>query len=153
MSGNSEPPLEPDSDERVIYIGDLLVQRGRAARRESGQCKHKRLIYSIVERRVWCDECGQTIDGFVAFMSLVDQYEMGWRKLDQRQERIREAESHALFSRAAKAVDKIWRSRHLVPMCRCCGRGLLPEDFAGGAGGVSAEIERQRRKNEGEGKP
>lgn len=47
------------------------------------------------------------------------------------QEKIAAAERHNLISLAAKAMDKAWRSS-LMPLCPCCSKPLLPEDFKDG---------------------
>ena len=150
MSVPDDPPVIADPDSRVVYIGDLLVRRGQSARRASGRCPHRQLIYDSVERRVWCDACGQTLDPFDALQVVVHQFEAGQARMARERAEIDAAKEHALLSRAAKEADRMWRGRSLVPCCKSCGRGLLPEDFADGCGGVSAELERQRRKRETE---
>lgn len=134
MKNDTDPPVVPDADRRVVHIGDLLIQRGRTARRMSGVCRHERMLY----------------DSFNAFLILVQNFELAKMKMDRRHEKIREAESWALVSRAAKEADRMWRGKSLAPVCRCCGRGVLPEDFANGCSGVSLELERKRRQREKE---
>jgi hypothetical protein len=53
---------------------------------------------------------------------------------------------HSVISRAAKEVDKVWRSRHMAPCCPHCKTALLPEDFANGVKrAVSKELARAYR--------
>jgi len=115
----------------VVDIGDLRIARGET-RRPRSSCKHLSLVFDEKERRVWCKDCEQEIEPFDAFKGLAEFFHAANAKLRDREEAVKEAEQFQLRSRAAKAVDKIWRTRTMVPCCPSCDKGLLPEDFANG---------------------
>lgn len=125
---------------KVIDIGDLRVARGRT-RREYSTCKHLSLTYDMTERRVWCKDCETEVEPFDAFMGLIEWHSA----VEARIERYREAEKHTLISRAAKAMDKAWRSRDYAPQCPHCHAAILPEDVANGVASVNKEMEVRRR--------
>lgn len=128
----------------VINLADVRVRYGFPA---GPSCVHHDLTYCTSERRIWCNGCKRTIDSFDAFMVLARNFHDMLRDVTHRENQLQEALEHNVTSRAAKEVDKLWRSRRLAPCCPHCRAPLLPEDFAGGVrASVSAELERQRRK-------
>lgn len=136
-------PIEPQTftyGPNVIDIGDLRVARG-LSRRPYSSCKHLSLTYDTKERRIWCRDCETDVEPFDAFMSLVEWHSA----VEERIKRYREAEKHTLISRAAKEMDKVWRSRSMAPTCPHCHAAILPEDVASGVGGVNKEMEVRRR--------
>lgn len=148
--GEKTPPIEPLeylSGVKVVDIGDLRVARGKT-RRPYTACKHTHLRYDNEERRIWGADCEMDVEAFDAFKGLVERFSGAASDIKGRQDAVKEAEGHAIISRAAKAIDEIWRRRKVVPACPHCRRGILPEDVAKGLGCVSAEIERQRRINQ-----
>lgn len=116
---------------KVVDIGDLRVSRGMT-RRPYSSCKHTRLQYDPNERRVWCPECEKNIEPFDAFELLVQNFDRQNKALAHRRHKIEELEGFNIISLAAKAIDKAWRKRKLVPMCPSCKEGLFPEDFKDG---------------------
>ncbi|WP_342632697.1 hypothetical protein [Marinobacter alkaliphilus] len=143
-------PIEPADfvhGPKVVDIGDIRVARGKT-RVPCETCRHRQLVYDPTERRVYCEDCQQDVDGFDAFLNLVHQHESAWGAIRKARTEILEAQSHNLISRAAKALDQYWRSRKTVPNCPHCNEALLPEDVAGGRLRTSsAELARRRRKN------
>lgn len=134
----------------VIDIGDVRVARGMS-RRERGACLHQSVVYDQAERRIYCEQCESTLHPFDAFVRVVEYFDTMQKKLLRREEKIREAEQFSIRSRAAKALDAVWRGRTMAPCCPSCRAGLLPEDFADGVRGcVSREFERAARQRKGD---
>lgn len=135
----------------VVDIGDIRVSRG-LTRRPVSSCSHKRMLYDTKERRVWCQDCEQDVDPFDAFTNIVSRYDQALTRLSERQQKVEEAEQKSAHLIAAKNLEKVWRSRKMLPVCPSCRHGLMPEDFKSGVETrVSREIERIRRKAEREG--
>ena len=105
--------------------------------------------YDDRERRVWCADCEQDVEPFDAFKHLVENYDEAWKAADRRIKEAHEASKFSLISRAAKAIDKMWRSRKMVPACPHCHAGIWPED-ALRMGMVGKEYDGARRKREAE---
>ena len=125
----SDVPIEPDSfvaGVKVVDIGDLRVARGRT-RRERSVCPHRQLVYDNQERRIWCEDCESTVDPFDAFIGLVEQFHAAEQAIRRRQHEVAEAEAFSLRSRAAKAMDDMYRKRTSVPCCPKCNFPLMPE--------------------------
>ena len=146
-----KPPIEPMDylgGVKVVDIGDLRVARG-ITRRPPESCEHRNLTYDETERRIWCSDCEQEIDPFDAFVILVECFDTAHKRLDERASELSELETFTVRSRAAKAMDKHWRSRDRVPACPHCKRGILPDDVAGDKYQfASKEMEIARRNKE-----
>lgn len=130
----ADEPIEPQDylhGVKVVDIGDVRVARGMT-RRYSHNCRHFQMVYDHQERRVWCSECKTDVDPFDAFEIIVNFFHTEKSRLESKQSQLDEAMKHNVRSRAAKALDKIWMGRRMVPACPCCGEGLLAEDFADG---------------------
>lgn len=144
MSGSDrrDPPIEEQaflSGVTVVDIGDMRVARG-LSRRPHAICPHRRLVYDKTERRIWCRDCETDVDGFDAFSRLVDHYDGAMKQLAERLRQVGEMESFQARSRAARALDEIWRRRKFVPACPHCRKGLLPEHFKDGCRKVRATV-------------
>jgi len=123
-------PIEPQdflSGPKIVDIGDIRVARG-LTRRPVSSCKHRQLVYDTKERRVWCQDCETDVEPFDAFTSLVEHFHRAAEKADRILKEAHEASRFALISRAAKAIDKLWRRQKMVPACPHCGAGIWPED-------------------------
>lgn len=127
-------PIEPQDylyGVKVVDIGEARVKRGKS-RRLIGNCAHKNMHYDPSERRIWCADCESDIDGFDAFVVLVENFNRQELRMQEREKKVVEAEAVTLVSRAAKAMDEQWRRRHTVPLCPHCSSALMPEDFVKG---------------------
>lgn len=143
-------PIDPQNYQyglNVVDIGDLRIARG-LTRRVLHKCAHKRLVFDEAERRVWCQDCESEVEPFDAFRGLCENYNAAVKRIEKREQAVKEAEAHALISRASKVMDEYWRQRSLVPCCPHCGTGLLPDDVVKGLSRVSKEIEVARRKRD-----
>tara|TARA_R100001369_G_scaffold4966_1_gene14183 strand:+ start:52325 stop:52801 length:477 start_codon:yes stop_codon:yes gene_type:complete len=123
---------------KVVDIGDLRIARGQT-KRPRGTCKHLDIVYDDQERRIWCQDCEQEVEAYDAFKGLAEFHYSAQNKLKRREEAVKEAESFQARSRAVKALDQVWRSKNMTPVCPCCDKGLLPEDFANG---VQSQMDR-----------
>lgn len=152
-----DPPKAPPIEEQpylggttVVHIEDLRVARGES-RRPYSACRHVRLAYDRRERRIWCQDCETDVEAFDAFEQIVNRFARHAAEMKRREESVVAAEAHAVRSRAAKAVDEVWRSRLMLPACPACGSALFPEDFADrGVAMIGREYaEAARKKREG----
>lgn len=132
----------------VIDLADVRIRLGRSKVGPGlKQCEHHALIYSPSERRVWCEDCERTIDNFDAFLIFTRKFERMLSEARHRQTTANEALASSARLRATKALDRVWSGRTMVPCCPHCNRGLIAEDFAGGARStISLEWEMARRK-------
>jgi len=138
----SSAPIEPQNylyGVKVIDIGDARVKRGKS-RRPIGCCPHKNLHYDTAERRIWCSDCEADVEGFDAFVVLVENFDRGFKRMKDREEKVLAAEQSALVSRAAREMDVHWRKRSTVPLCPHCSTALLPEDVLRGLATRSRQL-------------
>lgn len=130
----------------VVEIGAYRIARG-ISDRKAFVCGHHKTVYDPKERRVWCEDCKKDIDPFDMMVAMLEYF---WKKeaeLKRRKADVLEAEAHSLIKRAAKALDKAWRKKRLVPCCPHCKEALFPEDFENGVTHFkSMQLERARRK-------
>lgn len=130
----------------VIDLAEVRIKRGFSDLKVGRPCEHKRLMYSTTERRVWCEDCSRTIDGFDAFMTVTNHFHAMELAAREKLRRAKDAEALTISLRAAKVFDKAWRGNQMAVSCPHCRTGLLPEDFLSGGSQVSADIERARRR-------
>lgn len=147
----TDKPIEPQEfthGVKVVQIEDLRIARG-LTRRPKSACRHKSLVFDDKERRVWCEDCESEVDAFDAFKGLCEVWDRGMKGLQRQLREVEEAKQLQLRSRAAKALDKVWRGRRSVPLCPHCRSALLPEDVANGLATTSRTFaEAQRKKRE-----
>jgi hypothetical protein len=127
-------PIEPQDylyGVKVVDIGDARVKRGKS-RRPIGICQHKNLHYDPAERRIWCADCESDIEGFDAFVVLVENFDREFKRMKDREDKVLAAEEATLVSRAARVMDEQWRKRSTVPLCPHCSTALFPEDVVRG---------------------
>lgn len=148
----SEPPLEPLEptgrwDSPVIDFAGYKARIGRTPYREK-LCKHKSVLYSPSERRIWCNDCNSGVEPFDAFITIAEHFVEIARESRADRRRASDALSAVITRRAAKELDSTW-GRGMAPCCPHCRRGLLPHDFANGAAAaMSKEIEIARREKD-----
>ena len=134
MSDERDPPIDEPGfihGVTVVDIGDYRVSRGMTRRTFSG-CHHRRLTYDKSERRIWCRDCERDVEPFDAFLGLVEGWDRAWQSMERKRKEVAEAAKFKVRSLAAKAIDKAWRKRSMVPACPHCNHGLFPEDFKNG---------------------
>jgi len=129
---------------KVVDFGDLRVSRGLSRRPYSG-CKHLSLVYDKSERRIWCEDCETDVEPFDAFLGLVERFSEVEERINRTLTEAHEASKFSLISRAAKSIDKDWRSKKMVPACPHCHAGIWPED-ALKMGSVGREFDKARRE-------
>lgn len=150
----SDAPIEPKEylyGVKVVQIGDLRVARG-LTRRPLSSCRHQNMVYDSGERRVWCSDCETEVEPFDALIGLVEQMDGHIEKLKRREREVRESESFALRSRAAKVMDDAWRRTSMAPLCPHCRGAILPEDVVSGVAETSKSLviaARKRAANKG----
>ena len=133
---------------KVVDIGDLRVSQG-LSRRPLSACNHTNLDYDSKERRIWCEDCEHDVEAFDVFLQIVGYFHAAISDIKKRRERLASAEKFQARSLAVKSLDKVWRSRTIVPACPHCNRGLLPEDYKFGVERVGKEFEIARRRKKG----
>jgi hypothetical protein len=127
-------PIEPQDylyGVKVVDIGDARVKRGKS-RRTIGNCPHKNMHFDLAERRIWCADCESDVEGFDAFVVLVENFNRQEGRMKVREDKVLAAEEATLVSRAARVMDEQWRKRSTVPLCPHCSTALLPEDVVRG---------------------
>lgn len=150
----SDAPIEPQDylyGVKVVDIGDIRVARG-LTRRPVGSCRHFFQVYDDKERRIWCRDCESEVEPFDAYMRLVEVMDGHIKSLNKRSQQVKEAEQHAVRSRAAKVMDEAWRSTKMAPLCPHCMAAILPEDVARGVATTSKSLVTAARKKK-ENKP
>ncbi len=144
-------PLEHVRCGDVVSIAEFQLARGHTPRKRS-PCRHLHMLFDRNERRVWCQDCNSELEAFDALLALHGALGREHQRLERERLELAAAQNHALISRAAKALDDVWRTRRDVPVCPHCGEGILPEDvLVRGVGRASKEWTLARRKRGGKG--
>jgi Zn finger protein HypA/HybF involved in hydrogenase expression len=146
----SDAPIDPQEylyGPKVVTIEDIRVARG-LTRRPMSSCRHKQLVYDDKERRIWCQDCESQVESFDAFVQLCGVFQSAKSDIDRRRERLAEAESFQIRSRAAKVMDDVWRSKNMAPLCPHCHSAIMPEDVVKGIARASKSLIIASRKRE-----
>lgn len=156
---NDDRPMIPKTPEErmsadVIDLAGVRVHRGYTP--GGGYCQHAKLTYSQQERRIWCEDCKRTVEGFDAFMVLVRNFGAMVRHAQAEQRRLDDACAKHSHLIATRQVEKAWRGKTFAILCPHCNGGILPEDWADGGPGHrhrDAELARRGRKSDGPNAP
>ena len=125
----------------IIQIDKMKLKRIRKDR-----CEHKHLCFDPMARHIECEECGQFVEPFDAFMILLDYHRRGADILLSRQSELKELEEKAgkNLLKATRELDRVWRSK-MLPTCPHCKEAIAPEDGFG-MFSVNRKMEMERRK-------
>ena len=139
--------------DNVVSFADMVFKLRGARLSKDDRCEHKKITLDDNGDIVTCDECGRQLDAYLMLRRMCEKWGAHQRELDVYRDEIqafrdriaREAEG-SLALRAARRVEKAWRSHSMAPICPHCREAILPEDGFGGCGSVNLQMERQRRK-------
>lgn len=118
--------------DNVIDIGAFRVSRNgpkRSYDRNDKRCPHGQIELDDQGQIVRCTQCGETLSAYWALGMLAKVFNDEWEKLKMAQDRATAAREIQLHLVAAKSLEKVWRSRSMVPCCPHCDRGILAEDM------------------------
>jgi hypothetical protein len=128
----SDTPKMPEWGE-IIRLDGARISRANS---QKDRCKHLgTLEYDPDDRTIQCKVCDRYIDGFEAFLVLVESMAEWRRKLwsDQMQmDDLLKRHDKGLL-KATRRVDEAWRSKQMDPMCPHCNRGIRSTDGFGGS--------------------
>lgn len=147
MSESPDDPIVPYEEGwagAVVDLAGYKISRGRSTTPERNKCKHRNLVYSTDERRIWCDDCRKSVDAFDAFTQIARGLAEMQSAADSQLAEARDAMRSSAHRRAAKALDRAWHGGNAV-VCPHCRHGLLPEDFERYISSISGDLERARR--------
>lgn len=131
---------------KVVEIGEARVKRKRAT---IDGCKHLNQTYCTRECAIWCDDCGQQIDHFKAFLMLMEGFERQQDRLKSERRQLEEDKRKVVTLRAAQKVQEAWRRKKMVPTCPHCHTAIFPEDGFGSSA-ISKEWAVAARKKRAE---
>jgi hypothetical protein len=132
--------------EVVIQLDQWRVRKeGSRVAAVDGLCDHRNLTMDRHGLTVRCDDCQLQISAYWVLENLIDSYRRARDEVERaRQAHLLKARAH-IHLPAAQRVETAWRSRHMIPTCPHCSRGIFPEDGFGGAM-VPKAIELARRQ-------
>lgn len=108
----------------VVSLGEFKVRRKKA---RFTDCDHKHLTLDASTNTIKCDDCGEVIDPFMAFYSVMNEFNRAWDDLNYKRKKLRDEAEQSLRLRAAVKMQELWRRRKTVPLCPHCSEPLLPE--------------------------
>jgi ribosomal protein S27E len=132
--------------DNVVLFADMAFKLRGARLFPDDRCEHKKVTLDDNGGIVTCDDCGRQLDAYLTLRRMCAKWDEHKRELDAYRDRLaREAEG-SMVLRAARQVEKAWRSRSMAPICPHCGQAILPQDGFGTAGFVNLQMELHRRK-------
>lgn len=144
MDTKDDTPIEPIDPDNVLQFEDIVVRQGVSKRK---RCLHRQLTYDSRERRVYCEDCHQTIESFDAFLLLISRYNLVTGNLRKKKEELEKTIEKNIHHISAYKLEKIWEKGVLLPTCPSCKTGILPEDIMN-ADYVGRNYELARRRKQ-----
>jgi hypothetical protein len=134
--------------EEIIQLEQWRVrlQRGRAPS-QPGQCGHHNLAMDPHGETVRCEDCKLQLSAYWVLENLVESYRRARTDLERAKTVHLQGVRAGIGLAAAQRVNTAWRSRHMVPTCPHCSRGIFPDDGFGRSM-VPKAIEMARRRQE-----
>ena len=118
----------------VVDFGAFRISQREGKRSWSyrdERCSHHHLTLDDNGHIVRCDDCKEVVSAYWAIQMLAEVYNKAVRKVDAARQQVAEDKAHNIHLTAAKRVEKVWRSKNMVPCCPHCGRGIRPDDGLG----------------------
>lgn len=116
----------------VVQFSDLQIARLKDdVRRRHEGCQHRRIQLDDVGQVVKCLDCDKQISAYWALGMLAASWKSQVRSLEHQKNEAKAATEVNLHLLAAKKVESVWRSRHQLPCCPHCARGIDPADGLG----------------------
>lgn len=149
----TKPPIDRRrlQDGDVIDFGEVRL-KAKGSRFSATGCQHLTCEIDADAGTLTCAECGVSVSPFSRLLLIAENRKAIKERDNEYRRRIsdlfQQVRNYRPHLRAAKALEEVWRGRRMAPCCPHCHTGLLPEDFERISGGVSVELERQRRKKE-----
>jgi hypothetical protein len=133
----------------IIQFGDFALRRKRenVYFRKSDECGHIHLTLNDSGEIITCDDCSHQVSAYWAVRTIMEQWARQERKVAQARQQVQLDAAAIIHLKAAKLVERIWRSKNLVPCCPHCNKGIMPHDGLGSIT-VSKDIEIARRRKE-----
>lgn len=139
----------PPTDPSVIDFADWKIRKApKRYFHEPDKCDHKHLTMDPNGHVVQCDDCKIQLSAYSVLERMLEQFRVAKRDLAAQQNSHKAKVAGDLRLTAARTVEKAWRSKHMVPTCPHCSRGIFPADGFGGSM-VSKELEIARRDRDG----
>ena len=137
-----------DYSGKIVDIGEYRFRSREKKRpwdRQDTRCDHRHLTLDDQGHIVRCEKCGEVVSAYWALDMLVHDLKRLQDNAERAKASAKEAESIHLHLIAAKKVEKVWRTKEMVPACPHCDRGILPEDNLGSCR-INRRLEIARRK-------
>lgn len=129
----------------VVDLGEYRITRDRHIIERSGECGHFHTTMVDHGQYVQCDDCGAMLSAYWVLGRIIDQIDRKHTMLARQRQALDAEEARTIRLRAARAMEKSWNSRRMLPACPHCSRGLFPDDMLNVAH-VSRDLERKRRE-------
>lgn len=133
----------------VIDIDELRFTRDKRIVRPREECAHRHMTLDEEGQFVKCDDCGVQLSPYWVLNRMLDGYDRALSKIAAREQRIATAQEEGVHLLAARRLERVWRSRTMVPACPHCGEGIGPKDDFGGTCINKALYERRRAAKRG----
>ncbi len=131
--------------DKVINFADMAFKLRGTRLFSDDRCEHSKVTLDDNGGIVTCDTCGKQLDAYLTLRRMCEKWDSHRRELDSYRERVIEEAKGSVILRAARRVEKAWRSRTMAPTCPHCHKAILPEDGFGQSGSVNLQMERERR--------
>lgn len=119
--------------DNVIEVGDFSVLRknSKYTRFTEKSCQHFSLEMDENGHVVNCLDCKKQVSAYFALELMLDSLKKSRREVASKKSELEQLKTENLHLVAAKKVEKVWRTRDMLPMCPHCGVGISKEDGLG----------------------
>lgn len=140
--------IPTDDEVAEVIESDRVISFVHHAQKRKKPCggNHQRFVIDEQHGTVECAECGDNVSAFHALLKIARKEGRYREQMYYARKKLEELAAYKPWLRAVKEIERLWRGRKMLPVCRFCNHGLEPEDISGSM--VSVEFERQRRKKQ-----
>ena len=130
----------------VIQIGDFSFEQARRfeVRRRQG-CAHRRMELEEHGEIVRCRDCSAQVTAWWALRECLWAYTDQMRAVRAERDGLAKDRKTVIHLVAARAVERAWRTKNMVPTCPHCHAGITPDDGFGRSM-VHRDFEDRRRR-------
>ena len=131
--------------DRVVNFADMAFKlRGKSYGLDE-RCQHTKVTLDDEGGVVTCDACHRQLDPYLTLRRMCEKWEEHAQQVKSAAQRVNEDAKAIVVLRAAKRIERAWRSRTMIPTCPHCHVAILPEDGFGSCT-TNREIELRRRQ-------
>jgi hypothetical protein len=131
---------EPKLPDKIIPITMLRV---RWDKKKKCTCQCRSFVVDMQNKEVTCEDCGFVVQPFEAIAEMAIYCDRLNSQIESLLKQKQELENWKPHLRRVREIEKIYRSKDMIPSCPHCGIGIEIHEYNGA---VNRKYDQERRK-------